>query len=80
MDDVRSQIRAFLARHVRRDDLTDDANIFQGGYVNSLFAMELVLFVERDFKIAIGDDDLSLENFQSVNAIAALVARKRAAI
>lgn len=79
MDDDRARIRAFLARHVRRDDLSDDDNIFQAGYVNSLFAMELVLFVERDFQITVGDDDLSLENFQSISAIAALIARKRKA-
>jgi acyl carrier protein len=38
--------------------------------------MQLVLFVEREFRISVGSEDLRTENFQTINAIALLVERK----
>lgn len=78
MDDtqVRERIREFIGRHVRGHELDDDADIFGLGFVNSMFAMQLVLFVESEFGVAVEDEDLELDNFKSVNAIAGLVERK----
>ena len=72
----KDRIRLFLSEHIRRDGFQDDDDLFRGGYLNSLFAMELVLFVEKEFSIRIGNEDLHLDNFRTVNALAALVDRK----
>jgi len=56
-----------------------DEDIFSLGFVNSLLAMQLVAFVEKEFGVAVGDEDLDLDNFRTINSIAALVARKRGA-
>jgi methoxymalonate biosynthesis acyl carrier protein len=74
---VKQQIREFIERHIRQRDFDDDVDIFALGFVNSMFAMQLVLFVERDFGIKVEDEDLEIDNFKSVNAIADLVERKR---
>jgi acyl carrier protein len=58
--------------------LKDDDDVFALGFVNSLFAMQLVMFVESQFDVTIGDEDLELDNFKSINAIADLVFRKTA--
>lgn len=73
---VREQVREFIGRHVRGREVGDDEDIFGSGFVNSMFAMQLVLFVEQTFGAAVEDDDLEIDNFKSVNAITALVARK----
>jgi len=52
--------------------LTDDMNIFASGYVNSLFAMELVLLIEKIVGTQIPNDEVALENFASVDAMTAL--------
>jgi acyl carrier protein len=44
--------------------------------VNSLFAVQLVTFLEKTFAIEIGMDDLDIENFKSLNATTAFVMRK----
>jgi methoxymalonate biosynthesis acyl carrier protein len=75
----RQQIREFVGRHLRGHALRDDEDIFATGYVNSMFAMQLVTFLESTFGIAIESDDLELDNFRSVNALDALVARKQGA-
>jgi acyl carrier protein len=76
--EIKAKTRAFMARSFRTDDLNDSDEIFALGLVNSLFAMQLVMFVEKEFQISIGDEDLTIDNFRSVDAIAALVAAKTA--
>ena len=76
--DVRLHTREFLGRFVRVDGLGDDDDIFAVGFVNSLFAMELVTFVEATFSVTVHRDDLDLDNFRTINAIAAFVERKNA--
>ncbi len=75
-DEHKTRIRAYLSRAAGDRVIKDDDDIFAQGFVNSLFAMELVLFVEKEFGIAIGNEDLDIAHFRSVNAIAALVHRK----
>jgi methoxymalonate biosynthesis acyl carrier protein len=79
MSNVRPAIRGFLTRAFRTADLGDDDDIFARGFVTSLFAMQLVMFVEREFGVSIGTEDLDVANFCSVTAMARLVERKRAA-
>jgi methoxymalonate biosynthesis acyl carrier protein len=71
-------ILAFLLRHTRREDLDPDENIFKAGHVNSLFALQLVMFVENKFAICVEHEDLDLANFCSATAIRRFVERKRA--
>jgi acyl carrier protein len=79
MNDVQSRIKTFLSRFFRQHDLQPDEDIFALGFVNSLLAMQLVNFVEKEFGVTIEDEDLDLANFRSLSAIDALVERKRAA-
>ncbi len=79
MEERKQKIKAFLARFFRNHELKDDEDIFALGFVNSLLAMQLVQFVEKEFSVSIGDDDLDLDNFRSINSIDALVERKAGA-
>jgi acyl carrier protein len=78
MEENKTKLRAFLSRFFKNRDLQDDEAIFASGIVNSLLAMQLVLFVEKEFGISVEDEDLDLDNFRSVNALADLVERKGA--
>ncbi len=77
---IRDVVAGYLARQVRGVELDGDADIFGLGLVNSIFAMQIVLFVEKEFGITVDNDDLELDNFRSINAITGFVARKRAAL
>ncbi len=77
--EIKTKIRQFLAQHFRNYDLQDDEDIFALGFVNSLFAMQLVLFVESELGITVDDQDLDIDNFRSINALAGLVLRKKSA-
>lgn len=73
-----SKIRRFLSKYLKHDNFEDDDHLFEKGYVSSLLAMELVVFVETEFSIQIGNEDLNLDNFRSVTAISQLIDRKTA--
>jgi methoxymalonate biosynthesis acyl carrier protein len=77
-DQNKARIREFVQRFFRGHDLTDQEDIFASGFVNSMFAMQLVQFVEGEFGVAVESEDLELDNFRSIDAIGALVARKQA--
>lgn len=73
----KGKIRAFVSRYIRGSEWRDDEDMFASGLVNSLFAMQLVMFVEKEFGVTVEDEDLEMDNFRSVDAIAGLVQRKR---
>ncbi|HVG09968.1 MAG: hypothetical protein QOH06_4902 [Acidobacteriota bacterium] len=77
MDQTQTKIKEFLSRFFKNQDLQPEEDIFALGFVNSLLAMQLVAFVEKEFGIRVGDEDLDLDNFRSIQAISNLVARKQ---
>jgi methoxymalonate biosynthesis acyl carrier protein len=76
--EIRERIKAFVLRAVNVPNLTDDDNLFESGIVNSLFAIQLLTFIEKTFAIEVGSDDLDMKNFKSLNATAAFVSTKAA--
>ncbi len=73
------KIRSFVDQFIGNSDFGPDQDLFESGLVNSLFAMQLVLFVEKEFGIQVANEDLYVENFKSLNAISDFVARKSVA-
>lgn len=77
-DSRKEKIREFLSRFFRGHEVADDQDIFALGFVNSLIALQLVNFVEKEFGVSVEDDDLDLDNFRSINAIDGFVESKSA--
>ena len=73
---VKTTIRSFILSSIAVSDLDDDANLFESGIVNSLFAVQLMTFIEKTFAIEMGMDDLDIENFKSLNATTGFVLRR----
>jgi acyl carrier protein len=76
IDSNKATPKAFLARFLQSRDPGDDEDIFALGFINSLFTMQLALFVEQAFGISVECEDLDLDNFRTINAIARFVERK----
>ncbi|UJW29725.1 acyl carrier protein [Saccharothrix sp. AJ9571] len=55
-----------------------EVDLFDSGTVSSLFAMELVVFLEGAFDIEIAGPDLKLANFRTARIMVGLVERLRA--
>ena len=76
MNDRKEKIKQFLSKLVRNHDLKDDEDIFALGFINSLAALQLVNFLEKEFSIAIEDEDLDFSNFSTLNNMDALLESK----
>jgi methoxymalonate biosynthesis acyl carrier protein len=78
--DERTKIRAFLGKYFQNLELQDDQDFFALGFVNSLFAMQLVLFVEKELGVPVSNEDLDIDNFRSINAIMRLVQQRKTSV
>lgn len=79
--ELRIKIREFVVANMISGgdkNISDSENIFQNGYVTSIFAMRLLNFIEDTNKITIDDDEILLANFSSVDAMVKLVERHNA--
>jgi methoxymalonate biosynthesis acyl carrier protein len=60
-----------------RTEVLPAQDLFDTGLVSSMFAMELVVHLERTYSVAVVGPDLKLNNFRSARTMAALVHRLR---
>ncbi|MBF0466405.1 MAG: acyl carrier protein [Nitrospirae bacterium] len=75
-EEIKTKVRAFLLKYIKKPDLKDDEDYFASKLINSLFAMQLVMFVEKEFKVKVEDKDLDIKNFNAIDSISSLVTRK----
>ena len=75
--DLKEALRAKLSAgyRVERGQLADDAHLFTSGLVDSLAVVDLVTFIEARIGRAVPAEAVTIENFDSIAAIAAFVAR-----
>lgn len=80
--ELKEKIRKFIESNLvvfeDEADFEDGDNIFEMGFVNSLFAMKLVNFIENDMGIEVPNDDLDIANFSSVERIVEYINKKKA--
>jgi acyl carrier protein len=85
---VESVVNDYISREIVQDPallpLSNDASLLEGGILDSLSLLRLVVFLERQFNITVGESDLLPENFGNVNTICtylrALEAGRRVAV
>jgi len=77
--DVKESIRHFVTRSINFPELGDDDDLFESGLVNSLFAIQLMTFIEKTFGVEVEADDLDIKNFRSLNAATSFVLKKSVA-
>jgi methoxymalonate biosynthesis acyl carrier protein len=74
------QARDFISSHANGSPINDDEDLFASGLVNSLFAVQLVLWLERNYNITVASTDLDFANFRTLSAIVSFVDRKRCVV
>ncbi|NMC73253.1 MAG: acyl carrier protein [Geobacteraceae bacterium] len=61
-------------------DVDDETALIDSGLIDSMGVMELVEYLERSFGIEMDMDDLTVERFGTISAIAQLITEKREAM
>jgi acyl carrier protein len=78
-EEVMAAVREFICQELLRHhdaQLHEHTALIEEGYITSLEAIELALFLERRFQIKVEDDDVVEENFASLASIAGFVEQK----
>ncbi|WP_434752102.1 acyl carrier protein [Paenibacillus amylolyticus] len=75
---VAEKVNQYVLSNVNIDRIDYDLDIFEEGLISSLFAIELMTFLERNFDIKITTDDLDMNNYKSIHRIADFVCNKKA--
>lgn len=82
MSQVKQDIRKFVVDNFlfgQDDGLAEDASFLETGLIDSTGVLELVAHLEKTYAIKVNDDELTPDNLDSINSIAAFLQRKLAA-
>ena len=74
------QIRAFIEERfplVASAGMSTEASLLDSGAIDSLGLLDIVSFLEDDLGVAIDDDDMAPENFDSIAVLTRFVELKR---
>jgi acyl carrier protein len=76
---IQSDIRHFIANELGREVMmvADGESLLEAGVIDSLGVLELVKFIEQRYGLNVSEDEMMPENFDTLNAIAAFIARRR---
>lgn len=76
-DKIRAMVKSNLNIFNSDVEFSDDDNIFRRGFVDSLFAVQLIAYLEQEFGIKVSNKDMDINNFHSVDKMVSFVERKR---
>lgn len=70
---IEDRLIALFASGMRITVSAHDTELLDSGLLDSLGVIELLMLIEQEFGITVAPDDLELENFRTITAIAELV-------
>ena len=80
MVSIEQEVRQFLADNFILDGggagLTPDESLTQTGVLDSMGVLELIMFIEERFGVAVPEEDTLPENLDSLGSIAAYLRRR----
>jgi methoxymalonate biosynthesis acyl carrier protein len=75
-DEIKADVRDFLAKNVSADNITDDTSLIKGRIVDSIIALKLVSHLEDKFNIEFAAHEVDQDNLDSISIIANFVESK----
>jgi acyl carrier protein len=79
MTSIKTQIKEFIIENFlfgNSDGLNDDTSFLEEGIIDSTGVLELITFLEENFSIEVGDEELIPENLDSIINIVAFLQKK----
>jgi acyl carrier protein len=58
-------------------DIGPDTSLISSGVLDSLSLIRLINFVEDQFNLVVEDDDVVPDNFETINALGAMISTKQ---
>jgi len=78
IDTIILRIREFLVtKFPRVQKLNNNENLLENDLLDSLAILDVVAFLESEFRITMTDEELIPENFESIQSLANFVEKKQ---
>lgn len=79
--DIMNELEVFIIEEIRFSDHKEESidpaeNLILNGTIDSLGILKITGFLEQKFKIKITDDDITQENFTSLNCMKRFIENK----
>jgi acyl carrier protein len=78
-DSIQTTIREYIFRQfpaARERRISDTDSLLDLGIIDSLGVLDVVAYLESEFKITIADDQIEAEDFASIQSLARFVQRR----
>ena len=79
---IQQRVKQFIVENFYVSDpsqISDDTLLVTTGVIDSTGMLEMIAFLEESFGIAIADHEMTPENLESIERMAAFVTRKKQA-
>lgn len=69
--DMKEKIRTYIYENILNEEteITDDTTLYTSGLITSMGHLKLVNYLERTFDVSIPMNELTMDNFDTVNLI-----------
>lgn len=75
---IKEKIKDYLRKSFHLDSIDESLNIFDSGLVNSLFFIQLLVFIEKTFDVQLEEGDFDIRSLTTVNVISDMLSNKLA--
>lgn len=72
--ELSAKIREIFSDTLNIEVPSDETDLIDAGYIDSLALVELLFAIEREFGVSVPLDELEIDNFRNVRSIGELVA------
>jgi acyl carrier protein len=80
MMNIQASLERFIVDELlvgaKKTELTPETSLISSGIIDSLSLIRLINFIETNFDVTIEDHEVVVENFETLNNLAALIASK----
>ena len=71
--ELQGRITALFVEKLNVEAPSLDADLYETGVLDSIAFVELLVFLEKEFKIKVGLDDIEVDNFRTIRKIVKFV-------
>ena len=72
--EMSGKIRGIFSDTLNIEVPSDETDLIEAGYIDSLALVELLFAIEREFSVSVPLDELEIDNFRNLQSISELVA------
>lgn len=73
---IREKLLQYIIEATFTDEINDDTLLFEEGLFDSMGLLFLIDFIRDNFHVDIKDNELLIDNFESIKSIVAFINRK----